>query len=95
MQIPEALGDVGILLFLLDHQAPLLPQLEHGVLDGQLLHVGVLDVQPELEDGNVGACPPYPGTAVNQNGPILICKSICVQFDRMKNVAQGIKLCTN
>ena len=48
MAIPEALSDVGILLFLLDHQAPLLPQLKHGGEDGELLDLRVDVVEPEL-----------------------------------------------
>ena len=51
MAIPEALSDVGILLLLLDHQAPLLPQLEHGGEDGELLDLGVDVVEPELVHG--------------------------------------------
>ena len=48
LAIPEALGNVGILLFLLDHQAPLLPQLKHGGEDGELLDLRVDVVEPEL-----------------------------------------------
>ena len=46
--LPEALCNVGILLLLLNHLAPLLPQLKHGGEDGELLDVGVDVVEPEL-----------------------------------------------
>ena len=67
MAIPEALGDVGVLLFLLDHQAPLLPQLEHGGEDGELLDLRVDVVEPELVHGQEGACSSNTSTAVDQD----------------------------
>ena len=45
---PEALGNVGILFPLLDHQASLPPECNHGGQDGELVDVGVEVVQPEL-----------------------------------------------
>ena len=80
IHLPEASCNIDILLFLLDHQAPLPPQFEHCVLDGQLLNVGVLDVHPELEDGNVGARSPNPCTTVHQDWPLSICK---LRFDHL------------
>ena len=80
IRLPEAPCNIDILLFLLDHQAPLLPEFDHSVLEGQLLHVGVLDVQPELEDSNEGARSPNPSTAVYQDWPLSICKLI---FDHL------------
>ena len=66
MAIPEALSDVGILLFLLDHQAPLLPQLEHGGEDGELLDLGVNVVEPELVHCQERSSSPNSCTAVDQ-----------------------------
>ena len=74
--VPEAPCNIDILLFLLDHQAPLLPEFDHSVLEGELLHVGVLDVQPEFEDGNVGARSSNSCTAVHQDWPMSIYKLI-------------------
>ena len=45
---PERLCDVGVLLFLLNHKAALPPQGEYGGEDGELLHIGVDVVEPEL-----------------------------------------------
>ena len=42
--LPEALGDVDVLCGLLDHQAPLPPQLQHGGQNGQALAVKVLEM---------------------------------------------------
>ena len=78
--VPEAPCNIDILLFLLDHQAPLLPEFDHSVLEGQFVHIGVLEVQPEFEDGNVGARSPNSCTAVHQDWPISICN---LAFDHM------------
>ena len=40
--LPEALGDVDVLDGLLDHQTPLLPQLQHRGQDHQAGHLGIL-----------------------------------------------------
>ena len=65
--IPETLCDVGILLFLLNHKTPLPPQGEHGGKDGELLHVGVHVVEPELVHRQEGSGPSNSGAAVHQN----------------------------
>ena len=65
--IPETLCNVGILLFLLNHKAPLPPQGEHGGKDGELLHVGVDVVEPELVHRQEGSGPSHSGAAVHQN----------------------------
>ena len=64
---PEALGDVGILFFLLDHQASLPPEGNHGGHDGELVDVGVEVVQPELVHRQEGSGPSHAGAAVHQN----------------------------
>ena len=64
---PETLCNVGILLFLLNHKAPLPPQGEHGGKDGELLHVGVGVVEPELVHRQEGSGPSHSGAAVHQN----------------------------
>ena len=63
----ETLCNVGILLFLLNHKAPLPPQGEHGGKDGELLHVGVHVVEPELVHRQEGSGPSHSGAAVHQN----------------------------
>merc|ERR1719378_1787367 len=63
----EALCNVGILLFLLNHQASLPPQGEHGGKEGELLHVGVDVVEPELVHRQEGPGSSYAGAAVHQN----------------------------
>ena len=64
---PERLCDVGILLFLLNHKAALPPQSEHGGEDGELLHVGVDVVEPELVHRQEGSGPSYSSAAVHQD----------------------------
>ena len=64
---PETLGNVGVLLFLLDHKAPLPPQSEHSGEDGELLHVGVNVVEPELVHRQEGACSSNSCAAVHQD----------------------------
>ena len=64
---PETLGNVGVLLFLLDHEAPLPPQSEHSGEDRELLDVGVDVVEPELVHGQEGARPSNSCAAVHQD----------------------------
>ena len=64
---PETLCNVGILLFLLDHKAPLPPEGEHRGKDGEVLHVGVDVVQPELVHRQEGSSSSHSGTAVYQD----------------------------
>ena len=45
---PETFCNVSILLFLLNHEPPLLPQLEYSGKEGKLSDVGVDVVEPEL-----------------------------------------------
>ena len=66
---PEALGDVGILFFLLDHQTSLPPEGNHGGHDGELVDVGVEVVQPELVHCQEGSSPSHTSTAVHQDCP--------------------------
>ena len=66
---PEALGDVGVLFFLLDHQASLPPEGNHRGHDGELVDVGVEVVQPELVHRNEGPSPSNSSTAVDENRP--------------------------
>ena len=66
---PEALGDVGILFFLLDHQASLPPEGNHGGHDGELIDVGVEVVQPELVHRQEGSGSSHTSTAVHQDCP--------------------------
>ena len=66
---PEALGDVGVLFFLLDHQASLLPEGNHRGQDGELVDVGVEVVEPELVHRQEGSGPSHTGAAVNQDCP--------------------------
>ena len=66
--LPEASGDVVVLHGLLDHQAPLLPQGQHGGHDGQGGAGGGLVVQPQLVEGHEGACAADPCAAVDQHG---------------------------
>ena len=66
---PEALGDVGILFFLLDHQASLPPEGNHGGHDGELVDVGVEVVQPELVHRQEGSGSSHTSTAVHQDCP--------------------------
>ena len=65
--IPEAFGNVGILFLLLDHQAPLLPQLKHGGEDRELSNVGVDVVEPELVHRQERSGSPNSCTAVDQD----------------------------
>ena len=65
--IPEAFGNVGILFLLLDHQAPLLPQLKHGGEDGELLDLRVDVVEPELVHGQERSSSSYSSTAVDED----------------------------
>ena len=45
---PQTLGNIDVLLFVLNHLTPLPPQRDHNGQDGQLLHVRVEVVEPEL-----------------------------------------------
>ena len=64
--IPEAFGNVGILLLLLNHQASLLPQLKDSGEDRELSNVGVDVVEPELVHRQERSCSSNPSTAVDQ-----------------------------
>ena len=64
---PETLCNVGILFFLLNHKAPLPPEGEHRGKDGEVLHVGVDVVQPELVHRQEGSSSSPSGTAVYQD----------------------------
>ena len=64
---PETLCNEDILLFLLHHEAPLLPEGKHCGEDGELLDVGVDVVEPELVHGQEGARPSNSCAAVHQD----------------------------
>ena len=72
---PETFGDVGVLLFLLNHQTALPPHSEHGVHDVQLGHLHVEEVQPQLVNCDEGPCPSDASAAVDKNrrSPRRIC----------------------
>ena len=80
---PEALGYVGVLLLLLDHKAPQDKKMEkqkknenqsphpsecnHCGHDGELLDIGVEEVEPELVNRQISSGSSNPGTAVDQD----------------------------
>ena len=72
---PETFGDIGVLLFLLNHQTALPPHSEHGVHDVQLGHLHVEEVQPQLVHCDEGPCPSDARAAVDKNrrSPRRIC----------------------
>ena len=67
---PETLGNVGILFFLLDHQASLPSEGNHRGQDGELVDVGVEVVQPELVHRQEGSGPSHSSAAVHQDCPL-------------------------
>ena len=66
---PEALGNVGVLFLLLDHQASLSPEGNHSGQDGELVNVGVEEIEPELVHCQEGSRPSDSSTAVDQDCP--------------------------
>ena len=64
--LPETFCNVSVLLFLLDHKTPLLPQLEHSGIKGKLSYVGVDVVEPELVHRQERSSSPNSCTAVDQ-----------------------------
>ena len=46
--LPQTLGNIDVLLFLLNHLTPLPPQRDHNGQDGQLFHLRVEVIEPEL-----------------------------------------------
>ena len=76
---PEALGNVGVLFLLLDHQASLPPEGNHSGQDGELVDVGVEEVEPQLVHGQEGSRPSDSSTAVDQDCSWeLIMEYICI-----------------
>ena len=69
---PETLGNVGILFFLLDHQASLPSEGNHRGQDGELVDVGVEVVQPELVHRQEGPGSSHAGAAVHQDRALVI-----------------------
>ena len=63
----EALGDVHVLHHLLHHQAPLLPQGEHGGEQGEAVDLLVVVVGPQLVQGQERAGSSNSGAAVHQD----------------------------
>ena len=63
----EALGDVAVLHTLLHHQAPLGPQGDHRGEQGEAVHVWIVVVVPQLEQGKEGPSSTNPSTAVHQD----------------------------
>ena len=64
---PETFCNVSILLFLLNHKAPLLPELEHSGIKGKLSDVGVDVVEPELVHRQERSGSPNSCAAVDQD----------------------------
>ena len=65
---PDTFRNVSVLLFLLNHQASLLPQFEHSGIEGKLSDVGVDVVEPELVHRQERSGSPNSCTAVDQDG---------------------------
>ena len=64
---PETLCNVDILLFLLNHEAPLLSEGKHGGKDRELLDVWVDVVEPELVHSQKGPRPSNSCAALHQD----------------------------
>ena len=64
--LPETFCNVSVLLFLLNHQASLLPHLEHSGIEGKLPDVGVDVVEPELVHRQERSGSSYPSTTMDQ-----------------------------